>query len=95
MLSTTLVLVSTIVAVSLELVLAKFGTWCYLAGSSMQLSCSFSKLAGSQTGETVKTSNTLCNNVGRQLQRHSDRNVPRTMFRKRFSRVTSIVVVCW
>jgi hypothetical protein len=46
---------------------------------------SFFVQAGSQTGETVKSYNTLCNNIGRQLQRQSDRKVPRTMFRKGFS----------
>jgi hypothetical protein len=32
----------------------------------------------------------LCNNIGIQLQQHSDRNVPCTMFRKGFSTTANL-----
>jgi hypothetical protein len=41
--------------------------------------------AGSQSSETAKLYNKLCHDIGRQLQQHSDRNVPCTVFRKGIS----------
>jgi hypothetical protein len=46
---------------------------------------SFFVQAGTKDSDTVKLYHTLCHDIGHQLQRHSERDLPRTMFRKGIS----------
>jgi hypothetical protein len=46
---------------------------------------SFLVQAGVKDSDQHKAFNTLCHDIGHQLQRHSERNLPRTMFRKGIS----------
>jgi hypothetical protein len=46
---------------------------------------SFLVQAGVKDSDQHKAYNTLCHDIGHQLQRHSERDIPRTMFRKGIS----------